>query len=205
VPAPPLPPGPLILRRRRPWDLAGSPVGGLPASPLLIPYEWIGWPVARQPTTAINSATITQDGGVQARATNAASITLWTQSTAEATLFTDCDADPANLASFLMTYYSTPRPRQPTLPFNLLARADDECRTLLGAGLGRRVRIVHAPTTWPPGACNFTIEGIRNTIAVDQRLLVWSTAAVVGTTTTDPGPWFRWDSSSWGGTDQRPF
>ena len=205
MPGPPLPPGPLLLRRRRPWDLTSSPVGGLPLPVLEVPYEWLLAPLTRRPTTPINAASISQAGGATVYSTNTASVSTYGVSSATATLTTACDADPGNLATHLTTYYATPRPRQPVMVFNLVQRTDAEAQLLLGVGLLRRVRIIHIPTGWPPGAANFTVEGIHHSVTVEQRLLQWSTAAVVGTTTTDPGPWFRWDSSSWDGPDLRPF
>lgn len=204
MPGPPLPPGPLVLRRRRPWDAIVPAVGGAPLPVLEIPYEWIAGPLNRRPTTAIAAATVTQRGGASSTSIAAAGFPA-TATSATATLTTACDADPQNFATHLTTYYATPRPRQPTMVFNLFSRTDAECLTLLGVGLLRRVRVIHIPTGWPAGAANFTVEGIHHTMAVDQRLLEWSTSPVVGSASTAPGPWFRWDSSSWDGTDLRPF
>jgi hypothetical protein len=184
-----------------------APNGGLPLPPVLIPYSWIATPLTRKPTTAITKAQISQRGGATAYSSaTAALVRQYGVNLAEATLDTACDADPQNLATFLTTYQAVPRPRQPTLTFNLFApRTDAECLIILSVKIGQRVRIVGAPARTPPGALNFTIEGIRHVIAVDKRTVTWSTAALIGATTSEPGPWFRWGSSRWGGTDQRPF
>lgn len=170
-----------------------------------IPYEWIATPVRRRPTTAINSAAISQADGATAYSTDAASIARYGVGSASTTLDTAVDADTRNFAAHLTTYYDTPRPRQPVLAFHLLARTEAECLLLLSVGLARRVRIIHTPAGWPPGAANFVVEGIRHSIAVDGRIVAWATAAIVGVTTTEPGPWFRRDTSLRGGTDIRPF
>jgi len=171
-----------------------------------IPYSWIATPLTRKPTTAITKAAVTQNGGATAYASAAtATVLQYGVNTAQVTLETDVDADPQNLATFLTTYQSTPRPRQPTLTFNLLARTDAECQTILAVTLAQRVRITGAPTGTPPGASNFTVEGIAHILAVDQRTVMWATAALIGTSATAPGPWFRWDTSSWDGPDVRPF
>lgn len=170
-----------------------------------IPYEWLSTPLQRRPTDVVNSAAITQFGAATAYSTDAASIAQYGVGKATATLTTAVDADALNLATHLTTYYDTPRPRQPVLAFNLFSRTEAECELLLSVGLARRVRLVHTPDTWPPGAANFVVEGIRHTIAVDQRIVGWATSALVGTGTSEPGPWFRWDSSSWDGSDLRPF
>jgi hypothetical protein len=181
-------------------------VGGLAPSVVEIPFSWIADSLTRKPTPAITKAAVTQQGGLTAHSSaSAALVRQYGALEALVTLDTACDADPANLATMLTTYRAVPRPRQPTLTFNLFARTDAEALLLLGVTLAQRVRIVGAPTSTPPGAVNFVVEGIRHTAAVDQRLLVWSTAALIGATTTDPGPWFRIGSSALGGTDVMPF
>jgi hypothetical protein len=180
--------------------------GGTPPAAVEIPFSWIATPIARKPTTAITKAQISQLNGATAYSSaTAAAIRQYGVNTAQTTLDTDCDADPLNLATFLTTYQSTPRPRQPTLMFHLLARTDPECLLILGVKLAQRVRIVDAPSGTPPGALNFTVEGIRHTLAVDQRDVTWSTAALVGTGTSSPGPWFRLGTSTLGGSDLVPF
>lgn len=192
---------PRLGRRRQ----ATSAVGGLPLPPVEIPYEWIATPLLRRPTNVINSAAITQANAATAYSTDAASIAQYGLGSATATLSTAVDADARNLAEHLTTYYDTPRPRQPVLLFNLFSRTEVECQLLLSVGLARRVRIIHTPVTFPPGAANFVVEGVQHTIAVDQRLIAWATSAVVGTATTEPGPWFRRGTSARGGSDLRPF
>jgi hypothetical protein len=183
-----------------------APNGGLPLPPVLIPFSWIATPLTRKPTTAITKAQISQlDGATAYSSASAALVRQYGVNAAQVTLDTACDADPQNLATFLTTYQSTPRPRQPTLTFNLLARTDAECLIILAVGLARRVRIIEAPTGTPPGALNFTVEGIRHVLGVEERTITWSTSALIGTSTSEAGPWFRWGSSRWGGTDQRPF
>lgn len=201
---------------RRPFDrLAKTPSGaswtvtpnaGLPPPPVEIPFSWISYQLVRKPTTAITKTQISQAGGTATYSpASAALVRQYGVNTAQVTLDTACDADPQNFASMLATYQSTPRPRQPLLTFNLLNRTDAECLVILGVGLTRRVRITGAPTSQPPGALNFVVEGIRHVIAVEERTVTWSTAALVGTTATAPGSWFRLGSSSLGGGDLVPF
>ena len=178
----------------------------MPPAVVEIPYDWISSPLTRKPTTAITKAQITQrSGAVAFSSASDALVRQYGVNTATETLDTPVDADAANLATMLTTYQAVPRPRQPLLTLNLLARTDDECLTILAVGLARRVRITGAPAGTPPGASNFVVEGIRHVLAVDERTVTWSTAALIGTTTTEPGPWFRWGSSSYGGTHVKPF
>lgn len=167
---------PRLGRRRQ----ATSAVGGLPLPPVEIPYEWIATPLLRRPTAVINSAAISQAQAATAYATDAASIARYGVGSASATLSTAVDADTRSFASHLVTYYDTPRPRQPVLLFNLFPRTEAERQLLLSVGLGRRVRIIQTPAVFPPGAANFVVEGIRHTIAVDQRMVAWSTSALIG-------------------------
>lgn len=197
------PPGIPRLAGRRPF---APPVGGRPLDPVDIPYSWINRPLIRRPTTAITKAQISQTGGATAYSSAAtATVTLYGANTTAVSLDTDCDADPQNLADFLTTYQSTPRPRQPTISFNLLKRTDEECLRILGVDLARRVRITDAPATWPAGAVTFVVEGIRHVLGVNERLVEWMTSAPIGETAGVPGPWFRIDTSSLDGTDLRPF
>lgn len=174
-------------------------------APVGIPYAWVSSPVARRPTAVINSAAVTQVDGPTAYANGATSIARYGRGSAEVTLDTACDADPAALAAFMVAYFGQPRPRQPVFVLNLYDRTDTECLRILRVELGQRVLLTGTPTGWPPGAANFVVEGIHHTGAVDQRTVAWSTSAIVGTTATEPGPWLRWDASRWDGSDLRPF
>lgn len=191
------------LAGRRPF---APPVGGRPLPPVDIPYTWINRPLTRRPTIAITKAQITQTGAATAYSSApAATVRQYGVNNQPISLDTACDADPQNLADFLTTYQSTPRPRQPTISFNLLKRTDEECLRLLGVDLARRVRITDAPATWPAGAVTFVVEGIRHVLGVEERLVEWMTSAPIGSVAGVPGPWFRIDTSSLDGTDLRPF
>lgn len=180
-------------------------IGGLAPAVVEIPFSWISPPLVRKPTIAITKAQVTQNGAATAPSwASAAQILQYGLSAALITLDTDCDADPANLATFLTTYEAVPRPRQPTVLFDLLPRTSAEALTILGVGLAQRVRITGAPAGTPPGAVNFIVEGIQHRIS-DRRFVAWATAALVGATTSAPGPWFRAGSSASGGTDVVPF
>lgn len=203
------PPWPLlqIFLAARSRDFAYAPnTEGQAPDPVDIPYSWINPPLIRRPTTAQTKAQVSQTGGATARSSaSAATVRQYGVNTFTANLDTAVDADPQNLAAFVTTYQSTPRPRQPTIVFNLLKRTDEECLLLLGVRLATRVRITDAPATWPPGAVTFVVEGIRHLAGVETRAVEWMTSAPIGSVAGVPGPWFRWDSSSWDGTDLRPF
>jgi hypothetical protein len=207
MPAPLYRPKVEALRRRR-WasSLARSTGGGLAPPVVEIPFSWIAPPLTRKPTNAITVAAVTQAGASTAYSAAAdALVRRFGAVATTVTLDTAVDADAQNLAHFLVTYQATPRPRQPTLTLNLYNRTDAECLLILGVDLAQRVRVIGAPVGTPPGALNFTVEGIRHTAAVDRRTVTWSTAAIIGTGTTTPGPWFRTGSSAYGGTDIVPF
>lgn len=175
-------------------------------TPVDIPYDWIAWPLHRRPTDVINAANITSTLGAEVNRTDSASIRRYGQGRFDANLDTAVDIDPSNLAAFLMAFYDTPRPRQPTLVFNLAERTEAERWRILRVGLAQRARITSTPASWPPGAANFTVEGIAHVGAVDRRVVIWTTSAIVGVSATTPGPWWGWDASTWdSSTDQRPF
>lgn len=169
--------------RRRPWNPpAARPIGGLPPAVVEIPYAWIATPLTRKPTVAITKAQVSQDAGPTAYSSAPdALVRQYGSNTARVTLDTPVDADAINLATMLTTYQAVPRPRQPTLTLNLLARTDAECLVILGVQLAQRVQVIGAPAGTPPGAVNFVVEGISHVMAVDERTVTWATAALIGT------------------------
>ncbi len=200
--------------RRGPGRAAASGgfgAGGLPPPVLEIPYSWIATPSTRKATQAITKAVASRRGGSTAYASAPAAQVRQFGANAPPPIDLDTatDADPANLAAFLVAFQTIPRPRQPTLTFNLLARTEAECLIILGVGYAQRIRITGAPAGTPIGVLNFVVQGISHTLGVADRTVTWSTAALIGTPILGgpaaPGPWFRLGSSSLGGTDMRPF
>lgn len=179
---------------------------GLPEDAAEIPLCWLSRQVNMRLDKPLNHAEVSQVDGVSARADNEASI-----ATAKgvfpftATLTTAVDADTANLAHFVVTYFGDPRMRLPTLVINLMPRTDDERRFLLRLKVGRHIRITDVPTTWPTGADHLVIVGIKHDITRIYRRLHFTTAPLLGTTPGEAGPWFRWGESVWTGGDVRPF
>lgn len=193
-------------RLRRRTKLASIPVGGRSLEPTRIEYCWIQAPLIRRPTTAITKAQITQDGGITAYSSaDTDTVRQYGVNTAQTTLQTAVDADAQNFADFLVTYQSVPRPRQPSMTFDLVHLDDAAILTILGVQLGQRCVLVGHPSTTPAGARSFVVEGIAHQFGVAQRLVIWQTSAPIGTVPGTPGPWFRWGSSYWSGTDLRPF
>jgi len=205
-------PGPLYSPAERPrhraWGSTSTTgaIGGLPSPVLEIPYFWVSDPIVRKPTTAITKAQVSQAGGTNYNSSaSAALVRQFGANSASVSLSNASDADQQNLATFLTTYQATPRPRQPLLTLNLFSRTEAESSLILAVGLAARIRIIGAPTATPPGALNFTVQGIRHSMGVEARTVTWATAALIGTTTTAPGPWFRLGSSVLGGSDLVPF
>ncbi len=186
------------------WDTQGPP----PVTD--IPYDWLTQPLAFRSDLLRNVATVTQTGGVRWQQSDAASVAEFGEVELTADLGTAVDVDPANLAAHILTYHATqasavPRQRIPTLTLNLAPRSDLERWTILGLGIGDRVRITGAPATWPEGTATAVIEGIGRAINLDRPVVVWNLAAVVGSTPGAAGPWFRLNSSFLGGADKVPF
>lgn len=190
-------------------DAAGSPSGS-PPDPVEIPYTWLMPPLSFRPERPLNAAVVAQTGGVVARASDAASQNEWGVNTFTEELATAVGTDTANLAAHVMTFYATqpgdvPRSRSSAMSFNLLRRSVTECQLLLRVKRGQRIRIVDAPADWPQAADELVVEGRVSSISVDGRTLSWWVAPIIGDAPGVPGPWFRWDASSWDGTDLRPF
>lgn len=195
------------------WNLRlGNPPGphhsssgaGVASDPASIPVTWLSQPLTLRLQQPITHAEVTQTDGSTARA-DATTLATYGVFPFTATLSTAVDADATNLAHWTVTYNATPRMTSPSIVINLLYRSDDEKWTLLNIGRGRRIRITGLPTQWPTGADTLVVRGIRHETTEFTRALSWVTEPVVGTTAGVPGPWFRWDSSGFGGTDIRPF
>lgn len=182
----------------------GAAVTNAPA-PVVIPYAWVSTPLLRRPAAIVNTASVGMVGGSTAYARSAASITQYGVGPANIDLHTDCDADPFNLATFLVAYRATPQPRQPVLRLNLYDRTDAECLRIFRVKLGDRVTISDTQAGWPAAAVSFVIEGIRHEAGVEHRFVEWATSTVLGAAPPTPGPWWRWDASAWDGTDIRAF
>ncbi len=191
--------------RRRPR--AGSiPVAGRPNAPTDIPACWFSQPLQLRLDRPINHAEVAQADGITARVDNTASIaTNRGVFPFTATLSTAVDADATNLAHWTVTYNGTARMRSPLLALNLLPRTDAEKLLILGVTRGERIRITDLPVEWPASAKTLVIAGITHRASVFGRVVEWTTAPVIGSVDGIPGPWFRWGTSSWGGTDIRPF
>jgi len=58
---------------------------------------------------------------------------------------------------------------------------------------------------WPEGTTDLVIEGISDTIGLNVRTRSLRTSPVIGSTPGTVGPWFRFDTSTLGGTDLMPF
>lgn len=180
-------------------------IGGRAIPPAEIPISWLSDPLRLRLDRPTTHAEVTQFDGPTARR-DATTIATYGAFTFGTTLYTPVDADAANLAHFMVTYNASPRMRSPSLSINLLYRSDDEKAFLLGIGRNRRIRLIGAlPAEWPAGANTLVVRGIQHVATTYSRQLVFVTGPVVGTTAGAPGPWFRWGTSSWGGSDIRPF
>jgi hypothetical protein len=179
--------------------------GGGP-DPVSIPYSWLAVPVRFRAEALVNFAEITQVEGPTATRINETSRSAYGERAVTGSLDTICGADPANLAQWLVTYRGDPRMRQPALMLvDLIVRTPDECVRILRVGEGDRITITGAPSTWPQGSTSLVVEGVGHSSQNGERKVVWVTSAVAGAVAGIPGPWFRWGSSAYGGTDVIPF
>jgi len=158
----------------------------------------------------VTSATVTQSGGTTATAQDGDSIDEYGDNPFTATLLTDCDADPANLAAFMLAYYAiqpgdVPRTRFMSIKLCLSKRTPAEQFYLhQGLSLGRRILITGCPSTWPTGLPHQIVEGIHHTVG-QLRELELMTSPVIGASHGVAGPWFRLGVSGWDGPDVVPF
>lgn len=187
---------------------------GLAPAPLQIPYSWLQPPLRTRTDKPVTTAAVTQAARAGSR-TNANaedddSLDEYGDNPFAATLYTDCDADPANLAQWVLDYYAiqpgdVPRTRFMSLRICLSKRTDDEKFFLLqGLSVGGRISIHGHPATWPTGLSQQVVEGIHHIIG-ELREVELITSPVVGAVHGVAGPWFRYDVSAWDGSDVIPF
>jgi hypothetical protein len=177
--------------------------------PTVIRYGWISPPFRARADQPINDPEVTAQGHGTARAPNATSIARYGDyNGTPVTLATAVDADADCLAAYLSTFYSDFRMRCPSLTINLLNAqlTPTDVQTVLGIRVGDRIVIPDAPATWPAGTNSLIVEGIGRQILVGQcRVVTINTSPVIGSAPGIPGPWFRWGSSVWAGSDLIPF
>jgi hypothetical protein len=181
--------------------------GGLgPPAPVEIPYTWLSaltWRVDLPYT----SASVAGPSGTDRRYDPDARARYGDRAYS-ATLSTATDADPANLAAWVMSYLAdpgdTPRQRM-VLRLRLGSRTQTECWRVLDVGEGRRISITGAPSTWPAGATEQIVEGRGHLVDADEHTVQWITSPVIGSSPGTAGPWFRLDNSQLDGDDALPF
>lgn len=170
-----------------------------PPAPVKIPYAWLAGfqPLRVRPDKPLTSAAVAIDGGATATATDAASLAAYGDNEFSATLHSATPGDAPTLADWIVAYYATdpdavPRARFPQLLIRLTGRTQPEMHRILGVGIGTRITITDAPATWPEGATEQVVEGIRHALG-EARDVEWTTAPVVGSAPGVAGPWFRRD------------
>jgi hypothetical protein len=174
--------------------------------PAEIPICWLSSPVMLRMEQPYTTAAITRSGGSSPyRDASAANRAEYGDFSFTAELSTPTTADPANLAHWTITYQSTPRMRSPQLAINLMFRTDTEKLMLLRIGRWTRIKLTGVPPEFPEGASSLVVAGMKHQISLGGRMLYITTAAVIGSAAGVPGPWFRFGSSAWGGTDIIPF
>jgi hypothetical protein len=121
--------------------------GGYPPPPTQIPHGWLTPPARWRPAPPANTAAVTRTGGSTDRSTDRASVLAIGERPYTATLNTTVVDDPIHLATYVTTYYTTPRQRMPEILLNLVGRTPTECWRILSRRIGDRISIVGAPET----------------------------------------------------------
>lgn len=172
-----------------------------PPAPVEIPYHWLAGfqPLRIRPDKPLTSAAVGIDGGSTATAQDTASIAAYGDNAFSATLHSATPGDATALAQWVVAYYATdpddvPRARFPQLLIRLSGRTQPEMHRILSVGIGTRISITDAPATWPQGASEQVVEGIRHSLG-EARDVEWTTAPMVGSAPGVEGPWFRADVS----------
>ncbi len=178
-------------------------LGGLSApEPVEIPFSWLSGTIRFRQVKPYNYASVGKVGAGTAVAVAAGVVDEqvdFTESTA-----TSNDVDAPNRAHHVVTYYAQSRVRMSQLRFVLNQRETTEIWTLLGVGVGRRVRLTGTPAGWPEGGADLVVEGVTHR-SRQVRELVWSASPVIGLALGEVGPFFRAGVSTLGGDDLLPW
>lgn len=183
------------------WYFAGRG----PARSTDIPWGWLSGPLRFRPDSPLNAAQVTISGGSTAYADDDDSIDEYGQWGFTHTTYSANAKDAANLAAWIVAYYTDPRVRLAQAILVLNKRTDSEIRRILGREVGDRVSITGTPTGWPGGAIELVIEGINHSSAADLRVATWSLSPLIGENPDESGPWFRLGVSQLGGDDALPW
>lgn len=193
----------LIVDVERPTPAAALVVndwfwGGGPPDATVIPWTWLQMPIALRADQPINSAAITRVNQAAASSNNTTSQATYGVFAVAAQLDTISPDDAANFAQFLTTYYANPLLRAPTFTLSLVHRTDEERWKILGREIGDRftlgpatvqdypghTTVLPVPAGLPAGARSLVIEGIHHTSSVTDRVVEWTTAPLLGNTTS---------------------
>lgn len=193
------------------WPRLGASRGdtglslGLPPPPVEIPLCWLSGPVRLRLEKPYTTAAVSRLGHGTAYDSNASALATYGDQAFTATLDSACSADPAVLASWTVTYRSTPLTRSPELVINLMHRADEERVRILRIQRNQRIQLTGVPPEFPEGAAHLIVSGITDDIGVFARRVRFTTRAVIGVVPGAAGPWFRVGTSAVGGTHIIPF
>lgn len=179
-----------------------------PPAPVDIPYTWLSYNLRYRPEKPYTTATVTQAGGVTARAQDDDAVNEYGDNSFTAELATAVSADAANLAKHVVGMYAqagqVPRVRMSQLVIQLAGRRGYEQHRILSIKQGQRIRITDAPPRWPVGMTEQIVEGRRRECS-DGSVVTFITSPVIGVTPGVSGPWFRLDVSQLDATDRVPF
>lgn len=179
------------------WYLSGLSA----PEPVDIPYAWLAGPFRSRQDKAVTYAAVTKSNA----GTAIAAVPTDRQVKFEAEIASLNDTDAPNLAHFMTVYYDQPRTRLAQVRLHLNERDDTDIWTILGVGIGDRIRITDPPATWPADAAHQIVEGIGHESGGDRRVVVWSTSPVIGEDLGEVGPFFRIGASTLDGPDKLPW
>lgn len=182
-------------------------LGGYPPAAVQVPISWVSPPFTVRQDTPLDVAEVTR-GSTTVRSKNQTVVTAnrgreWTFTE---TLDSVAPVDAPSLAKWVTDTYTGGRPRSPGLTLVLNARTEAEIYKILSVRQGTRVSLTGAPASWPTGATEHVVEGVRHTALGDIRTVVWVTTPVIGATAGVPGPWFTLgETHTTSTTDLVPF
>lgn len=186
-------------------QLLSAQVVPIAPAPVEIPLHWLTTPVRLRLEQPVTTSAVDNAGFGTAYDSDSTALATYGDFPFAASLQSATSQDGPNLASWSVTYRSTPLTRAPELTIDLMHRTDPERATLLQLQRHQRIRLIQTPPEFPQGATELIISGITHEIGVTQRRIRFTTRPVIGTSVGVSGPWFRLGVSALDGTDHLLF
>lgn len=154
---------------------------------LSIPWGWLSAKsMTYRPEPPLSDVTVSRTGGGSVTRRNTTASDRYTVRSQSIALDTAVEADPANLAAWLLKAYDRMRTRVPALRINMLNRTVAQRQQLLRLRIGDRIQLTGMPAGSPSDVPDLIIQGIKHTVGQNQRVIEFNTSPLLGPSAGQP-------------------